>query len=84
LNHHANPDFWECFKALPNEIQDLAKRSYSLMKQNPRHASLHFKKVGQYWSARVGLNYRALAVQASDGFIWFWIGTHAEYDNLVG
>jgi len=54
------------------------------MKQNPRHASLHFKKVGQYWSARVGLNYRALAVQASDGFIWFWIGTHAEYDNLVG
>jgi len=54
------------------------------MKQNPRHASLHFKKVGQYWSERVGLNYRALAVQASDGFIWFWIGTHAEYDNLLG
>jgi hypothetical protein len=54
-----------------------------LLKQNPYHPSLHFKKVGSYWSARIGGHHRALAVQASDGFIWFWIGTHAEYDKLI-
>jgi len=54
-----------------------------LLKSNPRHPSLHFKPVGQYWSVRVGLRYRALAVPVSEGLVWFWIGTHAEYDRLI-
>jgi len=83
LNHHANPDFWTCYRALPHEVQVLADKAYLLLKQNPYHPSLHFKKVGSYWSARIGGHHRALAVQASDGFIWFWIGTHAEYDRLI-
>jgi len=52
-------------------------------KKAPRHPSLQFKKVGPYWSARVGARHRALAAEASDGFVWFWIGTHAEYDKLL-
>ncbi|MDG4552272.1 MAG: hypothetical protein P9F19_03695 [Candidatus Contendobacter sp.] len=83
MNHHANPDFWTCYRALPQEVQVLADRAYLLLKQNPHHPSLRFKKVGSYWSARIGGHHRALAVQASDGFIWFWIGTHAEYDRLI-
>jgi len=39
--------------------------------------------VGRYWSARVGLDYRALATPVDDGFLWFWIGTHGEYDRLI-
>jgi hypothetical protein len=35
-------------------------------------------------SVRVGLRYRALAVQMDDGYLWFWIGSHANYDRLVG
>jgi len=62
----------------------LADRSYDLLKADPAHRSLHFKKVGQFWSARVGLRYRALAVEAENDLIWFWIGSHAEYDKLVG
>jgi hypothetical protein len=42
------------------------------------------KKVGRFWSARVGDRHRALAIEAADGLVWFWIGTHAEYDKLVG
>jgi len=45
---------------------------------------LHFKKVGRYYSARVILNYLALEVEATDGIVWFWIGTHADYDKLIG
>jgi hypothetical protein len=45
---------------------------------------LQFKKVGRFWSVRVGLRYRALAVGVDDGYLWFWIGSHADYDRLVG
>jgi len=84
LNHCASPDFWSCYRALPAEVQGLADKSFSLLKADSRHPSLHFKKVGRFWSARVGLHYRAVAVEAPDGLLWFWIGTHAEYDKIVG
>jgi hypothetical protein len=84
LNHYASPDFWSCYRALPAEVQGLADKSFSLLKADSRHPSLHVKKVGRFWSARVGLHYRAVAVEAPDGLLWFWIGTHAEYDKIVG
>jgi len=84
LNHYASPDFWSCYRALPAEVQGFADKSFSLLKADSRHSSLHFKKVGRFWSARVGLHYRAVAVEAPDGLLWFWIGTHAEYDKIVG
>jgi hypothetical protein len=83
LNHHTHSDFWECYRALPKDIQGLADKAFVLLKQDARHSSLRFKKVGPYWSARVGRQYRALAMEAPDGLLWFWIGTHAEYDRLL-
>ncbi len=58
-------------------------KGYELLKRDPRHPSLHFKKLGKFWSARVGMHHRALAVEVEDGFLWVWIGTHAEYDRLA-
>ena len=83
MKHFANPTFWECYRKLPASIQDLADRSFELLKENPRYPSLHLKKAGQYWSVRVGRRYRALAVEIDDGLLWFWIGTHADYDGLT-
>jgi hypothetical protein len=85
LRHVATPQFWRHFNALPEEVQRLARRNYLLLRQNPTHPSLHFKHVreGQYRSVRVGLQYRALGVPVPDGVLWFWIGTHAEYDRLI-
>jgi hypothetical protein len=54
-----------------------------MLRRDPRHPSLHFKKVSHFWSVRVGLGYRALAVAHESDFVWFWIGTHAEYDKLL-
>jgi hypothetical protein len=53
------------------------------LKDNPRHPSLQLKKVARFWSARVGSRYRALAVETDGDLVWFWIGSHAEYDDLV-
>jgi hypothetical protein len=69
---------------LPQDVQKLADQAYALLKQDPRHPSLRFKKVGRFWSARVGAHYRALAVEDESGFVWFWIGSHADYDRLLG
>lgn len=82
--HFASPSFWRAYEDLPPAIQKLADQHFELLRQNPRHASLRFKRVGKYWSVRAGGSYRALAVEAPDGLVWFWIGTHAEYDRLIG
>jgi mRNA-degrading endonuclease RelE of RelBE toxin-antitoxin system len=79
----ANASFWQALNALPSAIQSLAKKNFELLKENPAHPSLHLKKVGKYWSVRVGRRYRALGVEIEDGVLWFWIGTHAEYDRLL-
>jgi len=41
------------------------------------------KKIGAFWSARVGIRHRALAVEDGEHLTWVWIGTHEEYDRLI-
>jgi hypothetical protein len=56
LNHFTNPDFWARYHKLPDNIRRRADAAYALLRENPRHPSLHFKKVGDFWSARVTLD----------------------------
>ena len=74
MKHFATPEFWARYRKLPAAIQTLADKNFALLKQNPQHPSLRLKKVGVYWSARVGLHYRVLAKERAEGFVWFWIG----------
>jgi hypothetical protein len=83
VKHSASTRFWERYAALPEDIRALADKRYELLKNDPRHPSLHFKKLGKFWSARVGLHHRALAVEVAGGMLWVWIGSHAEYDRLA-
>ncbi len=83
MQHFATPQFWQCYHSLPNNIQTLADNNYEILKENSRHPSLHFKRINNYWSVRVGLHYRALGVAYEGDVIWFWIGHHAEYDKLI-
>jgi hypothetical protein len=83
MRHFASPAFWQAYAKLPDSVRALADKNYTLLKQDPDHPSLRLKKVGRYWSVRVGLRYRALAVEVDRGLIWFWIGSHAEYDALI-
>ena len=84
MKHHASRRFWECYEKLPAPVRALADKRFQLLKSDPMHTSLHFKTVGRYRSVRVGPRYRALGVEVPDGVLWFWIGSHDEYDRLLG
>jgi hypothetical protein len=83
MKHFASPAFWDAYQRLPDPVRELADKNYTLLKTDPRHPSLHFKKIGRVWSVRIGLRYRALATEVDGGLIWFWIGSHADYDALI-
>jgi hypothetical protein len=78
--------FRELFAALPAHARRQAREAYRLLRQDSRHPGLHFKQVHKdppIYSARVGIGYRAVAVVDGGEAIWFWIGTHAEYNKLL-
>jgi hypothetical protein len=83
LNHFTTPDFWFHYRRLPVSIRVLADKAFELLVNDPRHPSLRLKRIGAFWSARVGLNYRALAKDRTEGLVWFWIGPHDEYDRMI-
>ena len=83
MKHFASPAFWALRRKLSQDIQKLADRTFETLKKDPGHPSLHLKQVRKYWSVRVGIKYRALAIEIEDGLLWFWIGTHAQYDKLL-
>ena len=83
MKHFTSSGFRLRYRGLPKDVRALADKSFSLLKTGPHHPSLHFKKIGKYRSIRIGLNYRALATETSDGLLWFWIGNHAEYDRMI-
>ena len=84
MKHIASPAFWACYRTLPKTVQTLADKSFSQLKDDPHHPSLHFKKIGRFRSVRIGLSYRALGMDIPEGVLWFWIGSHADYDKLIG
>jgi hypothetical protein len=71
---------------LPAAVQAQAARAYALWRANPDHPSRHVQRVSQrqpIYSVRVGLGYRAVGLREEDHLYWFWIGSHAEYDELL-
>jgi hypothetical protein len=83
MKHRATRKFWQHYRQLPLAVKRLADKNFELLNSDPRHPSLQFKTVGRMWSARVGAHYRALAVGSGADLAWFWIGTHAEYNEIV-
>jgi len=83
MNSSVSAAFRKALDELPLEIQELALKNFALWQTNPRHPSLQFKKVGAYWSVRIGQDYRALATLEGETFRWFWIGTHREYEKQL-
>jgi phosphoketolase len=79
-------DFLDAYRKLPREVRELARTSYRRFRENPNHPGLHFKRLQgtDLYSVRIGLSYRALGTMTGDTMTWFWIGSHADYDKLVG
>lgn len=87
MKSKALSSFWKRYNKLPDDVKDLADKAYRLFKLNPQYPGLQFKCVDteeNIYSARIGLYYRALGILQDDEIVWFWIGTHAEYDKQIG
>ena len=83
---HTNSSFWKLYKKLPQNIREIAKKQYKLFASDPYHASLHFKRVHStrpIYSARITRNYRAVGILEDNIIMWFWVGSHDEYDRLL-
>mgnify|MGYP001101876672 CR=1 FL=1 len=86
MNSRTTRGFRELLAALPRHVRQQAREAYRLFRENPRHPGLHFKRVHNdppIYSARVGIGFRAVGVREGITMVWFWIGSHAEYDRLV-
>jgi hypothetical protein len=83
LKHYTSREFWKYYQNLPSAVCNLADKNFALLKRDPNHPSVHFKRISRFYSARVGLAYRVLGVASADGIIWFWIGSHSDYDSLL-
>ena len=83
MRHFATPEFWSAYNRLPEHVRRQADRHFVLLKNDPRHASLHLKRIGRLWSVRLGIGDRALGTIEGDDIVWFWIGSHADYDNML-
>ena len=79
-------DFRAALAVLPKDVQRKAQSAYQLFLSDPTHPGLQLKlvkPVKQIYSVRIGRRYRALGVKYDDVILWFWIGSHAEYDEVL-
>jgi mRNA-degrading endonuclease RelE of RelBE toxin-antitoxin system len=87
MNSEITVEFRKFFRQLPEQIKNTARKNYRLWKQNPQHPSLEFKKLNTssaMYSIRAGIGWRAVGVMKDNQtIVWFWIGSHAEYDKLL-
>jgi hypothetical protein len=77
--------FWRLYHELPEHIRQQARAAHRLFLRDPGHPALRFKKLegaANYWSVRVGLQYRAVGARSGDTIEWFWIGTHNDFDKV--
>ena len=79
--------FFDTYRHLPPGIRAKARESYRLFAADP--ASVKFKAIkrladgNQLCSARVTRDYRVLGVLVNDNVIWFWIGSHDNYERPI-
>ena len=78
--------FREAFRLLPQTVKCQARKAYRFFRQNPYHPSLHFKSVHPskpIYSVRISRDYRAIGILDGNEIVWFWIGSHTDYDELL-
>ena len=78
--------FPKCFSELPPDIQERAREAYARFQNDPQHPGLRFKLVhteADVYSVRVSRDFRALGAREEDLIVWFWIGSHSDYEKLL-
>lgn len=84
MTSRGTEQFWNLYTELPPEIKAAARKAFIRFRENPAHPSLHLERLRgdpRAWSARVTLNYRAVALRSGDNWTWIWIGSHRDFDR---
>lgn len=87
MNSRRTKRFRDLYRRLPEIVRNQAVENYGIWKSNPWHPSLRFKKVHtseEIWSVRINRDFRALCHIIDGTAVWFWIGSHDEYEQLLG
>jgi len=86
VTSRTSAEFRRDLARLPQRVKRQASEAYKLFKADPQHPSLKFKKLPPFedvWSVRIDANYRAIGRWRGDVILWFFIGSHADYDKLI-
>ena len=86
MDSFTSSKFWKRFYELPTDVQVHARESYARWQEDPYHDSLQFKQVHPtrpIYSVRIGRDYRALGTKDNNEILWFWIGSHSDYDKII-
>ena len=87
MNSRITPGFRKLLAALPDEVRRQARLAYRRFMKNPGAPGLRFKQIhgsDRLVSVRISRVYRAVGVRTSpDEIVWFWVGTHDEYEKLL-
>ena len=84
MTSRGTEEFWRLYRKLRPEIQNAARRAYATFFENPAHPGLRLERLKsdpRAWAVRITRDYRAVAFRTGDDWIWFWIGTHKEFDR---
>lgn len=86
--------FRDLYQRLPAQIQKLVRLTAVAFDQDPtrctfRHHALNDTNNGNHlpgsFSVSITMGYRAIYTHDATGTrIWYWVGSHADYDRLVG
>lgn len=86
MNSRTTRRFRELFSSLTAHIRRQARDADRLFQRDPSHPVLHFKQIRDeppLYSVRVGISYRAVGVRDGETMVWYWLGSHSSYDNLL-
>ncbi|WP_089726615.1 hypothetical protein [Candidatus Thiosymbion oneisti] len=85
MNSKTTKQFRKVFSVLPKQIQNQATKAYRQFKEDPWHPSLRLKQIHPsipIYSVRIGKGYRAVGQRNGNSILWFWIGSHEDYNKL--
>ncbi|HBB30442.1 MAG TPA: hypothetical protein DDZ80_22535 [Cyanobacteria bacterium UBA8803] len=86
MKSRTTAQFRKAFANLPEQVQAQTREAYRQFKEDPWHPSLRFKQVHPelpIYSARISRSYRAVGERDGDAIVWFWVGSHTDYDKLL-
>ncbi len=80
----AATSFWKLYGALPDAVRQEAREAFRRFRDNAAHPGLSLERLRSRpdsWSVRITRDYRAVGRKEGDLIVWYWIGTHADFDK---